>query len=110
MLKAIATDLWVAEQPLKYFGLEVGTKMTAIRLSRNQLMVISPVQIDNETISNLNKLGEIIYIVVPNLYHHLFAAEFQRYYPQGKLWAVSGMERKRPDLQIDQIISNQIIQ
>ncbi len=26
MLKAIDTDLWVAEQPLTYFGLEVGTR------------------------------------------------------------------------------------
>lgn len=110
MLQEIANDLWVAEQPLKYFGLEVGTKMTVIRLSRNQLMVISPIQIDNETLSHLNQLGEIIYIVVPNLYHHLFAAEFQSYYPQAKLWAVSGMERKRPDLQIDKIISNHQIQ
>lgn len=109
MLKAIATDLWVAEQPLKYFGLEVGTRMTVIRLSSNKLMVISPIQGDNATINDLNQLGEVIYIVVPNLYHHLFVAEFQLYYPNAKLWAVSGLERKRPDLQIDQIISNQSI-
>ncbi|BAY28917.1 hypothetical protein NIES2107_07550 [Nostoc carneum NIES-2107] len=109
MLKAIDNDLWVAEQPLKYFGLEVGTRMTVIRLSNNQLMIISPIKIDNATINALNQLGEVIYIVVPNLYHHLFVAEFQRYYPHAKLWAVSGMQDKRPDLQIDQIISNDSI-
>jgi hypothetical protein len=109
MLKLIDTDIWVAEQPLKYFGFEVGTRMTVIHLSSNKLMVISPIKLDNSTINDLNQLGEVIYIVVPNLYHHLFVAEFQSYYPHAKLLAVSGLERKRPDLQIDQIISNQSI-
>ncbi|MBD2358325.1 DUF4336 domain-containing protein [Tolypothrix sp. FACHB-123] len=109
MIRAIDTDLWVAEQPLKYFGLEVGTRMTIIRLSGNQLMVISPIKMDNANINYLNQLGEVIYIIVPNLYHHLFVAEFQHYYPHAKLWAVSGLERKRPDLQIDKIISNNSI-
>ncbi|QIR38066.1 DUF4336 domain-containing protein [Tolypothrix sp. PCC 7910] len=67
MLKAIDTDIWVAEQPLKYFGLEVGKRMTVIRLSSNKLMVISPIKIDNSTINDLNQLGEVIYIIVPNL-------------------------------------------
>ncbi|MGJ5628246.1 DUF4336 domain-containing protein [Nostoc sp. CALU 1950] len=109
MLKAIDTDLWVAEQPLKYFGLEVGTRMTVIRLTSGKLMVISPIGIDDATINELNQLGEVIYIVAPNLYHHLFVADFKLCYPRAKLWAVSGLERKRPDLQIDQIISDRTI-
>jgi hypothetical protein len=109
MLKAIDTDIWVAEQPLKYFGLEVGTRMTVIRLSSNKLMVISPIKMDNSTINALNQLGEVSYIIVPNLYHHLFVADFKQYYPHAKLCAVSGLERKRPDLQIEQIISDRSI-
>ena len=109
MLKAIDTDLWVAEQPLRYFGLEVGTRMTVIRLTSGKLMVISPIGMDHATINELNKLGEVIYIVVPNLYHHLFVADFKLCYPRAKVWAVSGLERKRPDLQIDQIISDRTI-
>lgn len=109
MLKAIDTDLWVAEQPLKYFGLEVGTRMTVIRLTNGKLMVISPIAMDEATINELNQLGEVIYIVVPNLYHHLFVADFKLCYPRAKIWAVSGLERKRPDLQIDQIISDRTI-
>ncbi|MCC5657308.1 DUF4336 domain-containing protein [Nostoc sp. XA010] len=59
MLKAIDTDLWVAEQPLKYFGLEVGTRMTVIRLTSGKLMVISPIAMDDATINELNQLGEL---------------------------------------------------
>jgi hypothetical protein len=28
MLRAIDRDIWVVEQPLRYFGLSVGTRMT----------------------------------------------------------------------------------
>jgi hypothetical protein len=31
-LRALADDLWVAERPQRFFGLEVGTRMTVIRL------------------------------------------------------------------------------
>ena len=31
-MRELALDLWVTEAPLRFFGLEVGTRMTAIRL------------------------------------------------------------------------------
>jgi len=108
MLRAIDTDIWVAEQPLKYFGLEVGTRMTVIRLNDNKLMVISPIRTDEATVHQLNQLGDVSYIVVPNLYHHLFVTQFKQIYPDAELWATSGLEQKRPDLLIDQILSSDL--
>ncbi|MBD1836437.1 DUF4336 domain-containing protein [Cyanobacteria bacterium FACHB-472] len=110
MLRAIDTDIWVAEQALKYFGLEVGTRMTVIRLNDDKLMVISPIRIDEALIHQLNQLGDVGYIVVPNLYHHLFVAQFKQIYPDAELWATSGLEQKRPDLVIDQILSDRTSQ
>ncbi|MBD2742361.1 DUF4336 domain-containing protein [Coleofasciculus sp. FACHB-1120] len=110
MLRAIDTDIWVAEQPLKYFGLEVGTRMTVIRLNDDKLMVISPIRIDEALIHQLNQLGDVGYIVVPNLYHHLFVAQFKEIYPDAELWATPGLEQKRPDLVIDQILSDRTSQ
>jgi hypothetical protein len=39
MIKKIAQNIWVKEQPLKYWGLEVGTRMTIIRLSNGELII-----------------------------------------------------------------------
>ncbi|BAZ14066.1 hypothetical protein NIES4071_59060 [Calothrix sp. NIES-4071] len=44
MLREIDNNLWVAEQPFKYWGLEVGARMTVIRLISGELIVISPIQ------------------------------------------------------------------
>ncbi|HEY9851454.1 MAG TPA: DUF4336 domain-containing protein [Leptolyngbyaceae cyanobacterium] len=108
MLRAIDTDLWVAEQPLKYFGLEVGTRMTVIRLINGKLMVISPIYTQEKIIHQLNQLGKVSYIVAPNLYHHLFVSQFKQVYPDAEVWATSGLEHKLHDLQIDRFLSERI--
>lgn len=110
MLRAIDTDLWVAEQPLKYFGLEVGTRMTVIRLSQDQLVIIAPIQLQDETVDQLNQLGNVSDFIAPNLYHHLFLNQCKQRYPNATLWATSGLQDKCPDLLIDKILSDHSIQ
>jgi len=43
MLRELARDLWVVERPQRFYGLEVGTRMTVIRLSDGSLLLHSPV-------------------------------------------------------------------
>lgn len=104
MLRAIGRDLWVAEQPLRYFGLSIGTRMTIIRLASNELVVISPIQVSDELVGELNELGPVTHIIAPNLYHYLFAVEFKAAYPTATFWATAGLKAKRPELVIDRVI------
>ena len=104
MLKNIDNNIWVSEQPLKYWGLEVGTRMTIVRLKTGELMVISPIQVNNITIDDLREIGKVHFIIAPNLYHHLFVTDFQALYPQAKLLVATGLELKRADLKIDLIL------
>ncbi|NEP62851.1 MAG: DUF4336 domain-containing protein [Symploca sp. SIO2G7] len=104
MLREIDQDIWVAEQPLRYFGLSVGSRMTVIRLSNDELVVISPIQASDSLIQKLSELGHVRHIIAPNLYHYLFAAEFKQRYSVAKFWAASGLDSKQPELAIDQII------
>lgn len=106
MLREIDKNIWVAEQPLRYFGLDVGTRMTVIRLTNNELVVISPIQVDNETIDQLNEIGDVSHIIAPNLYHYLFTSNFKALYPKAMLWAAPGLESKRPELPIDRTIQD----
>lgn len=85
MLREIDRNIWVAEQPLKYWGLEVGTRMTVIRLTNGELIVISPIKVDETTIHQINEIGDVTFIIVPNLYHHLFVSEFKAIYPKAKI-------------------------
>jgi hypothetical protein len=104
MLREIDRDIWVAEQPLRYFGLSVGTRMTVIRLTNGELVIISPIRIDDATVEQLGELGTVGHIIAPNLYHYLFAADFQKLYPHALFWAAPGLDIKKPDLKIDRTI------
>jgi hypothetical protein len=106
MLRKIDSNIWVAEQPLKYWGLEVGTRMTVIRLITNELIVISPIHADDITIHQLNEIGNVAYIIAPNVFHHLFVSDFQRIFPKAQLWIPLGLDSKKPHLSAYKLISN----
>jgi len=105
MLKKVDNNIWVAEQNLKYWGLEVGTRMTIIRLENDELVVISPIKVDKETINQINELGTVSIIIAPNLYHHLFISDFKSVYPDAKVFAAPGLDSKRQDINFDKIIN-----
>ncbi|PSB29158.1 DUF4336 domain-containing protein [Chlorogloea sp. CCALA 695] len=106
MLKEIDKDIWVADAPFKYLGLSVGTRMTVVRLANGELAVISPIQIDNATSLELDKLGTVSHIIAPNLYHYLFASDFKTLYPKALFWATPALKVKKPELPIDRIINS----
>jgi Domain of unknown function (DUF4336) len=106
MLREIDKNIWVAEQPLKYFGLSVGTRMTVTRLMTGELVIISPIQCDELLREQINEIGRVSYIISPNLYHYLFASQFKLMYPNAPFWAASGLDTKKPELEIDRLMSD----
>ena len=97
-LREIAPDLWVAERPQRFFGLEVGTRMTVIRLAGGRLLLHSPVALDDGLRRELDALGRVSFVVAPNRVHHLYAGKVAETYPEARLWVAPGLPRKRPDL------------
>ena len=110
MLKQIDRHLWVAEQPLKFLGLEVGTRMTVIKLSNGSLVIISPIEIDLEIREQLGNIGTVRYIIAPNLFHYLYLAQAQQIYPQAQTIAPPGLAAKQPDLKIDRVFTQDPIE
>lgn len=104
MLRKLDRDIWAAEQPLRYLGFSVGTRMTVVRLANGELAVISPIQISETLVSELSNIGTVSHIIAPNLYHYLFVADFKARYPQATFWAAPGLAVKQPELSIDQTI------
>lgn len=105
MLRQIERNLWVAEQPQNYLGLEVGTRMTVIRRSDNSLVLISTIKIDSELDRQLKALGTVRYLVAPNLFHYLYLSHCQQIHPQAVTIAPPGLASKQPNLKIDKILT-----
>jgi len=100
VLQQLDTDIWIAERPQRFYGLEVGARMTVIRLPDGSLLLHSPLALVAELRQELDAIGRVRFAVAPNRFHHLYAGEVARAYPEARLWAAPGVERKRPDLEI----------
>ena len=105
MIKSFADNIWTVKTPLKFFGLQIGTRMTIIRLQDGSLFLHSPVKITPQLKQNLEALGNVKYIVSPNKLHHLFMGDYLCF-PQVKLYASDGLEKKRKDLKFEKTLGD----
>ena len=106
-LRQLAENLWVAERPQSFYGLSVGTRMTVIRLKGERLLLHSPVALDQELREQLDSLGRVCFAVAPNRVHHLYAGDVAEVYPGARLWVAPGLERKRPDLVFEAVLTDE---
>ena len=106
MLRKLSPErLWVTEMPLRFYGVEVGTRMTVCRLSCGGLWLHSPIRLTKELRENLDRLGPVRFVVAPNKLHHLFVGDYFSAYPRTRVYASPGLPEKRRDLPFHGILT-----
>ena len=98
MLNEWATDFFTADQSQRFFGLEVGTRMSVMRLNGGNLLLHSPIHLDANLRRELSALGHVRYVIAPNLFHHLYVGEYREAYPDAVCFCAPGLEKKRSDV------------
>lgn len=96
-----AEGLWSVWAPHRFFGLHLDTRMTVLRLPGGGLWLHSVVPVDEGLAMQLQALGPVRHIVVPNLFHHVYASAAVQRWPEARVHGPAAMRRKRPDLRID---------
>ena len=98
--------LWHVEQDLFLAGglMHFYCRMVVVRLQDGGLLLHSPVAMDDDLEAELGALGEVRWLLAPNLFHHLHLAAAQRRYPGARLVAVSGLHAKQPGLRYDVVL------
>lgn len=100
-LRQVAEEVWVAESRLRYF-VEMGRRMTVIRVRGGELFIHSPVQLGDGLRRQLGELGEVRFVVpASNLHGHLFMEQYRGAYPGAELFAAPGLAKKRRDISFD---------
>jgi hypothetical protein len=97
-LAPVAEGLWCATQPLRFLGLELGARMSVVRLPDGGLWLHSPIEPTAALRAALARLGPVRHVVAPNCFHHLFAARWSDAGPAVQVHVAPGLLRKRPDL------------
>jgi Domain of unknown function (DUF4336) len=104
-LREIALDVWVAEQPLRFAGLELGARMTVIRLQNGELLLHSPIAYSPELATAIEALGKPTFIIAPNRFHHMFVGEWAAAYPHCQIHVAPGLQKKRQDLPVARVLT-----
>ncbi len=106
-MKQLDRGLWVAEQPLRIAGLELGARMTVIQLSGGELLLHSPIRPATDLVREVGSLGSVSALVAPNRFHHLFAEAWLEARPGAQLFVAPGLASKRPDLPRAGVLSDE---
>lgn len=100
-LKQVFDGVWIASSPIKILGMNLTTTMTVLRLADDKLLVNSPIPLAPQLQEEVSQLGEVTHLYSPNLFHHLYIGDWSESFPDAKLHAPKGLEKKRADLIID---------
>jgi hypothetical protein len=82
-------------------GFRFPARMSALPLADGTLALVSPIPIDDAMAQEIEALGEVRFLIAPNLLHHLYLAAASQRYPNARVLAPPGLRSKRPDLRID---------
>jgi hypothetical protein len=99
-LERLDEALWVAAAPQTFLGFHLGTRMTIVRRPDGGLIVHSPLALSDALRGETDALGPVRCVIAPNVYHHLYAGQWTAAYPDARLVAPKGLEKKREDLRI----------
>ena len=87
----VESQLWTWDEPFRIGGMEIGARMTIVRLPDGDLWVHSPLSPDSKMRAALDALGVVRHAVIPNTMHYLGATDFAAAYPKAKIWAAPGI-------------------
>eukprot|EP01023_Acetabularia_acetabulum_P054893 TRINITY_DN6259_c0_g1_i1.p1 TRINITY_DN6259_c0_g1~~TRINITY_DN6259_c0_g1_i1.p1 ORF type:complete len:258 (+),score=19.31 TRINITY_DN6259_c0_g1_i1:125-898(+) len=100
------TNVWIVERPFFWNRIDVGSRMTVIKLSDGSLWVHSPLDLDSQLKQEIDKIGPVKHIVSPNYEHVKFGSQWIEAYPQAKGYACPGLMQRMPRTNFAQEIGN----
>ena len=68
-------NVWGAERPFAWLGIDVNGRGAVVKLSDGSLWVHSPVNLDPELKIAMDALGPVKHIVTPNFEHNKYAQQ-----------------------------------
>lgn len=106
-LQLVDENIWLYDgSTVSWYGMPYTTRMTVIRLINGKIWIHSPGKISGDLIDEIQKLGDIEYLISPNKIHHLFIQDWIALCPDAKAYSSPGLEEKRKDIKFYSSLSD----
>jgi len=107
MLRELAPgQLWIAEMPFQRPGLELGARMTVVRLADGGLFIHSPIALSPALKQEIDALGPVRFIVSPFRFHYAHLPEFAVAYPEARIYAPPHFKKKLPGVRFHGVLGD----
>lgn len=95
-LKPIAKDIWGHEADIKLpLGMRMPGRATIMRVGTSgALAIYSPLPIDDDMGKKIDALGDVRYLIAPNMVHWMYLGAAKKRYPKAKAFGPAGLEKK----------------
>ena len=94
-LKPFGQNIWVVDGPIiRFYGMPFTTRMVVVKISHNELLIHSPINLTESLKQELDKLGKIKYLISPNKIHYWYISDFQKTYPDAITLASDGVQNR----------------
>jgi hypothetical protein len=97
-LNEFAPDVWEYNPPLRVIGIEMGHRMTVVRLADGSLWVHSPVAWTLELDAEIRALGVARRFVAPSRMHDGFWPSWFEHFKYAEFAAAPGVVKEHPEL------------
>ena len=105
LLEPFEEGIWTCRQPFRFFGFQIGARMTVIDLTgQGDLFVHSPIKLGEKLKQDLEALGSVRHVAAPNCWHHLFVGDYKAQNPDARFYCSPGLDIKRPDIEFDEVL------
>ncbi len=107
VIAGLDDGLWTGERPFRLGGLlELGNRMTILRLRDGSLLVHSPNVLDEPAKAFFAEHGEPRYVIAPNAFHHLWLEDWRKSFPRALFLASPALATKRRDFPWNGIVGD----
>jgi len=96
VIRDLTPTLTTLSVPFLRFGrLKIGGRGTLVKLQTGNVAVFSPVALTPAVKDKVRSLGQIKYIVAPDIEHHIFLSTWVNEYPDAEVIGMEGLPEKR---------------
>jgi hypothetical protein len=99
--------IWIGERKLWFGGVRLRSRMTVIRLADGRLWVHSASEPTPELCAELDRLGQVSWLVVPNRWHHIHAAAMKARYPDAQVIGPASAKLRNKSVALDVAIDDE---
>jgi hypothetical protein len=106
-MQRFADGVYIEQAEVRFYGVRLQTRMAVVLLPQGRLLLYSPTWLTPALRSELERLGQVAYILSPNKIHNQTLRGYSEAFPKAEIHAPPGLAERCPDLRVQRTLEDQ---